>query len=428
MSGKIFVSYRRSDDPGFTGRLFDRLLGAFGPEQIFMDVENIAAGIDFRHMLEEQVADCDVLLAVIGKNWADARDAAGVRRLENPDDFVRIEIESALNSNKRVIPVLVNGASMPQPNELPETIKPLAWRNATRLTHERFDADAAGLIKAIRTAIKELSFEKAQRLLVDRIGKARLLSFRQSLHTVYKVLAIGLIVGVIVIVWNLLAGPTEPNLVNGYERALTAIVLGLFAAAAYGVFWRIIELIFGWQFGSGIGGLPKGLQAVALSLATTLPLLILPPAFQWLTSKQLVPPMHYPASFAMIIGAAAGHLLLYGTYTPEFRGLRNILLPFGIDTADLSRAIAMEAVYAVVHFVSTVLVYQIILHVSNLSVPEIGAAMYKTLFSGLIFFLGASSFVTLCYPESIIESHWVAIRGIVNGAILMVALTIGILS
>jgi len=427
MSGKIFVSYRRGDDPGYTGRLFDRLLGAFGGDHVFMDVENIAAGVDFRRVLDEQVADCDVMLVVIGKGWIDARDAAGLRRLENPDDFVRIEIESGLKMNKRIIPVLVNGASMLQANELPESIRPLAWRNATRLTHERFHADAAGLIAAIRAAFKEISFESAKKFLDDRIGRARLLSLRQTLHRIGNVLAVALIVGVIAIVWKLLEAPNESNVLSGYERALTAIALGLFAAGLYGVFWRIIELIFGWQFGSGIGGLPKGFQAVALSLATTLPLLILPPVFQLATSKQLVLPMHYPASAAMIITAAVGHLLLYGSYTPEFRGLRNILLPFGIDTADLPRAIAMEGVYAIVHFVSTVFVYQLVLHLFNLSLSELGAVTYKTFFSGLIFFLGASTFVAICYPESIIESHWVAIRGIVNGAILMVALTIGIL-
>src|SRR6185295_18256604 len=72
MSGKIFVSYRRGDDPGYTGRLFDRLLGAFGGDHVFMDVENIAAGVDFRRVLDEQVADCDVMLVVIGKGWIDA--------------------------------------------------------------------------------------------------------------------------------------------------------------------------------------------------------------------------------------------------------------------------------------------------------------------------------------------------------------------
>src|SRR5215831_14080713 len=140
MAGKIFINYRRGDDPGNTGRLFDRLQEAFQPEQLFMDVDNIAPGLDFVRVLEDQVAKCDVLLAIIGKGWIDAGDATGARRLDNPEDFVRIEIDSALKQDKRVIPVLVGDAHMPRPEELPEAIRPLARRNAVRLSHERFIA------------------------------------------------------------------------------------------------------------------------------------------------------------------------------------------------------------------------------------------------------------------------------------------------
>jgi hypothetical protein len=160
MAGKIFINYRRGDDPGFTGRLFDRLQEAFEPERLFLDVDNIAAGLDFVRVLEEQVAQCDVLLAVIGKGWISAADATSARRLDNPDDFVRIEIESALKQDKRVIPVLVGEARMPRPEELPETMRPLARRNAVRLTHERFRADAQGLIKALQQALGEIEAQR----------------------------------------------------------------------------------------------------------------------------------------------------------------------------------------------------------------------------------------------------------------------------
>jgi TIR domain/Bacterial SH3 domain len=156
MTGKIFINYRRGDDPGYTGRLFDRLQDAFAPEQLFLDVDNIAPGLDFVRVLDERVAECDVVLAVIGKGWLDARDAKGARRLEDPDDFVRIEIAAALSQDKRVIPVLVGDAPMPRPDELPEALRPLARRNAVRLTHERFRADMQGLIKALQLALGEI--------------------------------------------------------------------------------------------------------------------------------------------------------------------------------------------------------------------------------------------------------------------------------
>src|SRR5262245_5063873 len=163
MSGTIFINYRRGDDPGSTGRLFDQLEAVFPRDQLFMDVDNIPPGRDFVRVLEEQVAQCDVLLAVIGRGWLDARDHEGVRRLDKPDDFVRIEIASALREDKLVIPVLVQDARMPRPDELPEAIKPLARRHAVRLTHEKFKADTQGLIRAIQQALDvALAWRRAQ--------------------------------------------------------------------------------------------------------------------------------------------------------------------------------------------------------------------------------------------------------------------------
>jgi hypothetical protein len=156
MQGKIFINYRRGDDPGHTGRLFDHLQDAFQPDQLFMDVDSIAPGLDFVRVLEEQVAKCDVLLTVISRGWLDARDGAGNRRLDNPDDFVRVEIEAGLRLGKRVIPVLVNDADMPRGEQLPDPLRPLARRNAVRLTHDRFKADAQGLIKALGVAFEEV--------------------------------------------------------------------------------------------------------------------------------------------------------------------------------------------------------------------------------------------------------------------------------
>jgi Domain of unknown function (DUF4189)/TIR domain len=156
MTGKIFINYRRGDEPGFTHALLGRLEQAFPAERLFIDVDNIPPGEDFVHALESQVAQCDALLAVIGNGWLDARDERGSRRLDDPSDFVRIEIESALKQGKRVIPVLVHEARMPRPDELPEAIRPLATRNAVRLTHERFRADVQGLIKALQGALAEV--------------------------------------------------------------------------------------------------------------------------------------------------------------------------------------------------------------------------------------------------------------------------------
>ena len=161
MPGKIFINYRRGDDPGYSGRLFDRLESHFPQGSIFMDVDSIAPGLDFLKVLDDQVGGCDIFLAVVGQGWIGASDETGRRRLDDPNDFVRIEIESALKRDIRVIPVLVNNAEMPRSDQLPPAMKPFSTRNAVRLTHDRFKADSAGLIKAVEEAIKDEETKRA---------------------------------------------------------------------------------------------------------------------------------------------------------------------------------------------------------------------------------------------------------------------------
>ena len=133
----IFISYRRDDSIDAAGRIYDRLVEHFGGESIFMDVDSIPLGIDFRQYLQDAVSRCDVLLAVIGHGWLEARhpegSLAGRRRLDNPDDFVRIEIQTALERGIPVVPVLVGKATMPAAKDLPDPLKELAFRNAAEV-------------------------------------------------------------------------------------------------------------------------------------------------------------------------------------------------------------------------------------------------------------------------------------------------------
>ena len=141
MSGQIFISYRRDDSSAWAGRLSDRLSDLFPSNEIFMDVDSVDLGEDFVNTIEKTVGSCDVLIAVIGKGWLTSGDQEGKRRLENSEDYVRIEIETALRRNIRVIPVLVDGASMPQSRDLPDDLRALARRNALQLSHDRFRSD-----------------------------------------------------------------------------------------------------------------------------------------------------------------------------------------------------------------------------------------------------------------------------------------------
>ncbi len=148
---RIFINYRRQDSEGYVGRLFDHLTRHFEPNDVFMDVDSIPPGADFVKVLENAVAECDVFIAVIGPQWLTISDEAGNRRLDQWSDFVRIEIASALEQGKLVIPALVGRARMPSPAELPDVLAPIARRNAVELSHQRFAYDADKLISAIRS-------------------------------------------------------------------------------------------------------------------------------------------------------------------------------------------------------------------------------------------------------------------------------------
>lgn len=145
---RIFISYRREETAYPAGWLFDRLEARYGEEQIFKDVDSIAPGEDFVERITTAVASCDVLLALIGDEWLTVTDEGG-RRLDNPKDFVRVEIEAALARNVRVVPVLVDGAAMPEAEQLPPSLAPLSRRQALELSPQRFDFDTNRLLDAL---------------------------------------------------------------------------------------------------------------------------------------------------------------------------------------------------------------------------------------------------------------------------------------
>jgi hypothetical protein len=149
---RIFISYRRSDSKSFAHRLHDRLRRVFG-RAVFMDVSDIEPGADFPRIIEERLKSCRVLVAVIGKTWVTCGDDQGRRRLDNPDDYVRLEVAKALARDILVIPLLVNGAAMPQAGGLPDELKAMATRNAVQIDDERFAADLEKLIAAIRPIV-----------------------------------------------------------------------------------------------------------------------------------------------------------------------------------------------------------------------------------------------------------------------------------
>ena len=130
---KIFISYRRADSGYPAQAIYDKFKDRYGAESLLFDVDSIPLGVDFHAYLDEQVSRCDVLLAIIGERWLNARSDDGGRRLDDPDDFVRIEIGSALKRGIPVIPVLIDNASVPKAGDLPAELKPLVRRNGAEV-------------------------------------------------------------------------------------------------------------------------------------------------------------------------------------------------------------------------------------------------------------------------------------------------------
>jgi hypothetical protein len=158
LPGRIFISYRRQKTAWPAQLLYDLLVEHFPAEQVFKDVDHIDSGEDFPQRVTAAVASSDVLLAIIGPEWLTITDKNGQRRLDNPEDYIRLEIEAALTRKIRVIPILVDDAQMPRANQLPPTLAPLVRRNAVEINPQTFDTK-----RLIATVRKTLELEPAGR-------------------------------------------------------------------------------------------------------------------------------------------------------------------------------------------------------------------------------------------------------------------------
>jgi hypothetical protein len=186
---KVFISYRREDSAAEAGRIFDRLVSKLGAAAIFFDINTIPFGADFRIYIKEVLMQCDVLLAIIGDDWLNATydddTRKGQRRLDDPNDFVRTEIELALKNDLTVIPTLVAQAGMPEASELPAALADLTSRNAAEVRSDHdFHNQVDRLIQQIEQCLLEIKPESSSESLVFQkvwyrqkpVGVANLLS------------------------------------------------------------------------------------------------------------------------------------------------------------------------------------------------------------------------------------------------------------
>lgn len=149
--GSIFISYRREDSAATVGRVYDRLVSAFGRAAVFKDVDSIPLGVDFHAYIDGVLRHCSAVLVIIGPQWLSIADSAGHHRLDNPQDVVRQEVESALRLGLPVVPVLVQGASMPPRDALPQSLQTLASRNGMPIRYDPdFEHDMWRLVAALQ--------------------------------------------------------------------------------------------------------------------------------------------------------------------------------------------------------------------------------------------------------------------------------------
>jgi hypothetical protein len=152
MIRRIFINYRHDDSPGTAGRICDHLKDALGPDSLFID-DDIPKGEDFEKYLNTQLNGSFVFLAIIGRNWLHVLDKEGHRRLDTDGDWVRVEIATALVRQIKVIPVILDGAVVPDASDLPSDLRPLANRQAITLRNHQFDLDFAALVETLREAL-----------------------------------------------------------------------------------------------------------------------------------------------------------------------------------------------------------------------------------------------------------------------------------
>lgn len=161
---RIFVSYRREDTAGYSGRLFDTLTKAFGSKNVFRDIEQIGPGQDFGSAIGRAIESSDILVALIGRQWLKITDDSGRRRIDDPRDFVQLEIAGALKRQMKVIPVLVEDAALPRAQDLPATLAQLVQLQAFNLRDERWEQDAVRLVKAMGGGAASYRLARAWRI------------------------------------------------------------------------------------------------------------------------------------------------------------------------------------------------------------------------------------------------------------------------
>ena len=219
----IFISYRRDDEPAAAGRLYDALVAALGARSVFIDVDGIKPGVDFVEVLEEVLSRCEVLVAVIGRRWLEARDAQGRSRLADSGDFVRLELVRALERSEehgdiRLLPLCVDGARMPRPDELPPELASFARLQAFSLRHATWRSDLDHLLEWLQAQAPAGTWATRAR---RRLGLSKL--SRRTARLVAAAAALTVAAGGVAIALALSGGEEQAQGIGAVQGAPTPL-------------------------------------------------------------------------------------------------------------------------------------------------------------------------------------------------------------
>ena len=210
----IFISYREKDTAGETGRLVDSLKQYFYEDQIFMDIDKLEPGVDFTDVISTSLENCDVMLAVIGPNWAATNAGTGKSRIKDSNDWVRLEIATALERKIRVVPVLVDGAVLPASDDLPEDLQPLLRRQAYEISNKRWRYDTENLIAFLEKSVGILT----RKATVQKTAKTSSFSIENFIK--YGLIGVGLLFIILVIYYMGAGDATKTNTTGTNANAL----------------------------------------------------------------------------------------------------------------------------------------------------------------------------------------------------------------
>lgn len=181
--GKIFISYRRADSEYVVGRIYEELCETYGRDNVFEDIDSIPLGVDFRDEISKVVHTCDILIAIIGENWSKTKDKSGKVRIQNSNDYVRVEIEEALKRNIPVIPVITSNAELPKEEDLPDSLKKLAYHNAIYI---RPDPDFKNDINRLKENINKIYKKPSRKKYVYFLSLVLIISATYAIYSFYS--------------------------------------------------------------------------------------------------------------------------------------------------------------------------------------------------------------------------------------------------